>query len=442
MYYFVETYGCQMNVADSELVAGLLDGCGYQRTSDPLRAQLILLNTCAIREKAEATVHSRLGRLARLKQKDPAVLIGVLGCMAQSLADNLLESKPYIDFVLGPDRYRRLPEIIARRRNDHQQVVDTRLSRLEVYDELFPSRTAGINAWISIMRGCDKFCTFCIVPFTRGRERSRSLDGIVAEATDAVRQGFLEVTLLGQNVNSYRHGQYRFPDLLQALAAVPGLRRLRFTSPHPSDVDERMLQVMAEHHNICKSIHLPLQAGADSILRRMNRTYTRERFVALAQRIREVMPGCSISTDVIVGFPGETREDFEKTLEVLCVVQFDSAYTFKYSLRSGTKTAEYEDQVPETEKQTRLEQLIALQKSIGLERNRALMGRVVEVLVEKQSKKSAAQWAGRTDGNKWVVFDKGSARIRDFVQVQLEDSFGVALKGQLVNSAEDYHAVA
>ncbi len=442
MRYFVETYGCQMNVADSELVTGLLDGCGYQRTADPLRAQLILLNTCAIREKAEETVHNRLGQLAHLKRKDPAVLIGVLGCLAQSLADNLLESKPYIDFVLGPDRYRRLPEIIAQRRNDPRHVVDTRLSRLEVYDELFPSRAAGINAWISIMRGCDKFCTFCIVPFTRGRERSRSLDGIVAEATDAVRQGFLEVTLLGQNVNSYRHEAHRFPDLLAAVAAVPGLRRLRFTSPHPSDVDERMLQVMAGHHNICKSLHLPLQAGADSILRRMNRTYTRERFVALAQHIREVMPGCSISTDIIVGFPGETREDFEKTLEVLRTVEFDSAFTFKYSLRSGTKAAEYEDQVPEAQKQARLEELLTLQKSIGLARNRALAGRVVEVLVEKQSKKSTAQWAGRTDGNKWVVFDKGSARIKDFVPVHLDGSFGVALQGHLVNSPEDYHAVA
>ena len=442
MRYFLETYGCQMNVADSELVAGLLAGCGYQRTSDPLNAQLILLNTCAIRDKAEATAQSRLGRFAQIKRKDPAVLIGVLGCMAQNLGDHLLESKPYIDFVLGPDRYRRLPEIIARRQHDPQHIVDTRLSRFEVYDDLFPSRAGGINAWISIMRGCDKFCTFCIVPFTRGRERSRSLDGIVAEATEAVRQGFPEVTLLGQNVNSYRHDEHKFPELLQAVAAVPGLRRIRFTSPHPSDVDERMLQVMAGHQNICKSIHLPLQAGADRILRRMNRTYTRDQFVALAQRIREVMPGCSISTDIIVGFPGETPEDFEKTLDVMRVVQFDSAFTFKYSLRTGTKAAEYEDQVPEPEKQTRLEELLTLQKSIGLARNRALVGQVVEVLVEKQSKKSAAQWAGRTDGNKWVVFDKGSARIKDFIQVHLDGSYGVALKGQLVNTPEDYHAVA
>ncbi|MCH7851846.1 MAG: radical SAM protein, partial [Candidatus Marinimicrobia bacterium] len=241
---------------------------------------------------------------------------------------------------------------------------------------------------------------------------------------------------------SYRHGEHKFPDLLQAVAAVPGLRRLRFTSPHPSDVDERMLQVMAGHQNICKAIHLPLQAGADRVLRRMNRTYTRDQFVALAQRIREVMPGCSISTDIIVGFPGETPEDFEKTLDVMRVVQFDSAFTFKYSLRTGTKAAEYEDQVPEAEKQTRLEELLILQKSIGLARNRALVGQVVEVLVEKQSKKSAAQWAGRTDGNKWVVFDKGSARIKDFIQVHLDGSYGVALKGQLVNTPEDYHAVA
>ncbi len=442
MYYYLETYGCQMNLADSEWVAGLLDKSGYRRTPQLEDANIILLNTCAIREKAEETVHSRLGRLAELKQKDPSVLIGVLGCMAKNLADSLLESKPYVDLVLGPDSYRRLPEIIRQRQTGLDHPVDTRLSRLEVYDDLFPSRQSGVNAWLTIMRGCDKFCTFCVVPFTRGRERSRSVESLVAEAEDAIDQGFVELTLLGQNVNSYRHGEARFPDLLAAIAAVPGIRRIRYTSPHPSDIDRRLLETMAAHPNICKSIHLPLQSGADRILQRMNRTYTQGEYLSLVALIREILPDCSLSTDIIVGFPGETEGEFAATLDVMAQVAFDSAFTFKYSVRPGTKAAEYHDQVPEQEKQARLERLLELQKPISLERNRAYVGRIVEVLVEKESKKSSYQWAGRTDSNKWVVFDKEHARIKDFVNVHIDSSYGVALKGHLVPSSEVYHAVA
>jgi len=447
MHYFIETYGCQMNVADSEVVAGLLERSGYQRATRVDDAQVILINTCAIREKAEETVHSRLGQLARLKENDPSVLIGVLGCMAKNLADSLLESRPYVDMVLGPDSYRRLPQLIQQRRSEQNHIVDTRLSRLEVYDDLYPSRKEGVNAWISIMRGCDKFCTFCVVPFTRGRERSRPVASIMAEAEEAVQRGYVEVTLLGQNVNSYRHGATRFPDILAAVAAIPGLRRLRYTSPHPSDMDDRLLEVMAAHDNICKSVHLPLQAGADRILRRMNRTYTRGEYLRLVERIRAIMPAGTLSTDIIVGFPGEMEAEFQETLEVVEEVGFDSAFTFKYSLRPGTKAAEYRDQVPEAVKQERLERLIALQKAITLERNRAHVGRVVEVLVEKVSKKSASQWAGRTDGNKWVVFDKGNARIKDFVSVHIDSTHGVALKGHLItpvhlSGQEGYHAVS
>ena len=431
-----------MNVADSEWVAGLLDKSGYRRTQRLEDAKIILINTCAIREKAEETVHSRLGRLAELKQKDPSILIGVLGCMAKNLADSLLESKPYVDLVLGPDSYRRLPEIIRQRQAGQGRSVDTQLSRFEVYDDLFPTRQSGVNAWLSIMRGCDKFCTFCVVPFTRGRERSRSVESLLAEAEDAIDQGFVELTLLGQNVNSYRHGEARFPDLLTALAAVEGVRRIRYTSPHPSDIDRRLLDVMAAHPNICKSIHLPLQSGADRILRRMNRTYTQGEYLSLVARIREVLPDCSLSTDIIVGFPGETEGEFLATLEVMEQVKFDSAFTFKYSVRPGTKAAEYHDQVPEEVKQARLKRLLELQKPISLRRNRAYVGRIVEVLVEKESKKSDRQWAGRTDSNKWVVFDKESARIKDFVDVHIDSSYGVALKGHLVAPSEAYHAVA
>ncbi|UCH63192.1 MAG: tRNA (N6-isopentenyl adenosine(37)-C2)-methylthiotransferase MiaB [Fidelibacterota bacterium] len=446
MRYFIETYGCQMNVADSELVAGLLDGSGHRRATRLEDAQIILFNTCAIREKAEKTIHNRLSQLARLKENDPSILIGVLGCMAKHLSDDLLESKPYVDMVLGPDSYRRLPQLVQDRKAEQEHIVDTRLSRFEVYDDMFPSRREGVNAWTSIMRGCDKFCTFCVVPFTRGRERSRSVAGIVAEVEEAVRQGFVEVTLLGQNVNSYQYEGTRFPDLLESVAAVPGVRRIRYTSPHPSDMDDRLLDVMVAHDNICESIHLPLQAGSDRILRRMNRSYTRSEYIRLVERIRAVMPECTISTDIIVGFPGEQDVEFQETLQVVEQLGFDSAFTFKYSIRPGTKAAEYEDQVPDEVKQERLEQLIAVQKAITLVRNRTYVGREVEVLVEKESKKSSLQWAGRTDGNKWVVFDKESARIKDFVKVHIDTSHGVALQGHIINAVdlscqEAYHAV-
>ncbi len=447
MRYFIKTFGCQMNVADSELVAGLLERSGHRRAARIDDAQIILFNTCAIREKAEKTIHNRLGQLARLKANDPSILIGVLGCMAKHLSDGLLESKPYVDMVLGPDSYRRLPQLIQDREAEQEHIVDTRLSRFEVYDDLFPSRREGVNAWISIMRGCDKFCTFCVVPFTRGRERSRSAARIVAEVEEAARQGFVEVTLLGQNVNSYRHNEDRFPDLLGSVAAVSGVKRFRYTSPHPSGVDDRLLEVMAAHDNICKSIHLPLQAGADRVLRRMNRSYTRAEYLRLVERIRAAMPECTISTDIIVGFPGETEAEFQETLQVVEQVGFDTAFTFKYSIRPGTKAAEYEEQVPAAVKQGRLEQLIAVQKAITLARNRACVGRVMEVLVEKESKKSSSQWAGRTDSNKWVVFDKESARIKDFVYVHIDSTHGVALKGHIVtpvnfSGQEAYHAVA
>lgn len=431
-----------MNVADSELVAGLLERSGYQRTHELSDAQVILLNTCAIREKAEETVHNRLDRLAALKAGNPSILIGVLGCMAKNLADSLLESKPYVDLILGPDSYRRLPEVLQHRQTDPSTYVDTRLSRWEVYDQLLPYRQSGVNAWISIMRGCDKFCTFCVVPFTRGRERSRSIESIIAEAEDAARQGFREITLLGQNVNSYHNGDTRFPDLLQAVAAVPGIRRIRYTSPHPSDVNDHLLEVMASHDNICKSIHLPLQAGADRILKRMHRDYTQADYCALVDRIRAAMPECTLSTDLIVGFPAETEPEFQATLEVVERVGFDTAFTFKYSTRPGTKAAEYTDQVAEAVKQERLERLIQLQKRITLERNRTHVGSVAEVLVEKESKKSTAQWAGRTDGNHWVVFDKQNVHIGDFVAVRIDSTHGIALQGHIATSEEAYHALA
>ena len=284
--YFIETYGCQMNVADSELVSGLLTREGYSETKDIHTADAIFVNTCAIREHAEDKVHSRLGYYHQIKRKNPKIIIGVLGCMAQNLKKDILESKPFVDIVLGPDSYRRLPEMIRERSNESSHLVDTKLSRFEVYDDMFPSRNEGINAWISIMRGCDKFCTFCIVPFTRGRERSRSVEGIIQEAAKAVSDGFIEVTLLGQNVNSYLHEGHNFHELLDAVAQIPGLKRIRYTSPHPEDMTQDVLNVMAKHDNICNHVHLPLQAGNDEVLNRMNRTYTKDQFLARVNEIR------------------------------------------------------------------------------------------------------------------------------------------------------------
>tara|TARA_B100000446_G_scaffold83545_1_gene78873 strand:+ start:2166 stop:3494 length:1329 start_codon:yes stop_codon:yes gene_type:complete len=434
--YFIETYGCQMNVADSELVSGLLTREGFSETKDIHTADAIFVNTCAIREHAEDKVHSRLGYYHQIKRKNPKTIIGVLGCMAQNLKEDILESKPFVDIVLGPDSYRRLPEMIRERSNESSHLVDTKLSRFEVYDDMFPSRNKGINAWISIMRGCDKFCTFCIVPFTRGRERSRSVEGIVQEAAQAVSDGFIEVTLLGQNVNSYRHEGQKFHELLDAVAQIPGLRRIRYTSPHPEDMTQDVLNVMAKYDNICNYVHLPLQAGNDEVLNRMNRTYTKDQFLARVNQIRNTLPNVGISTDIIVGFPGENEAEFQETMDVMEVVKFDSAFTFKYSSRPGTKAAEFDDHVPEDEKQHRLERLIEMQQKHTLFRNKAIVGRVEMVLVEKESKRSKKQWAGRTDANKWVVFNKENAKIKDLIPVKIMDARGITLHGEIVQIQE------
>jgi len=434
--YFIETYGCQMNVADSELVSGLLTREGFSETKDIHTADAIFVNTCAIREHAEDKVLSRLGYYHQIKRKNPKTIIGVLGCMAQNLKKDILESKPFVDIVLGPDSYRRLPEMIRERSNESSHLVDTKLSRFEVYDDMFPSRNEGINAWISIMRGCDKFCTFCIVPFTRGRERSRSVEGIIQEAAKAVSDGFIEVTLLGQNVNSYLHEGHNFHELLDAVAQIPGLKRIRYTSPHPEDMTQDVLNVMAKHDNICNHVHLPLQAGNDEVLNRMNRTYTKDQFLARVNEIRNTLPNVGISTDIIVGFPGENEAEFQETLDMMEAVKFDSAFTFKYSSRPGTKAAEFDDHVPEDEKQHRLERLIDMQQKHTLFRNKTIIGRVEMVLVEKESKRSKKQWAGRTDANKWVVFNKENAKIKDLIPVKIMDARGITLHGEIVQIQE------
>ena len=431
--YFIETYGCQMNVADTEVISGLLNNEGYSQTKDIHSANVIFVNTCAIREHAEDKVHSRLGFYNQIKQKKPDIIIGVLGCMAQNLKEDILESKPFVDIILGPDSYRRLPDMISNRSKEANHLVDTKLSRFEVYDNLFPSRKEGINAWISIMRGCDKFCTFCIVPFTRGRERSRSIDSIISEANQAVTDGFIEITLLGQNVNSYNHEGEGFHVLLDEVAKIKGLKRIRYTSPHPQDMTKEVLNVMAKHETICNYVHLPLQAGNDRILNRMNRTYTKSEFISLANQIRDSLPNVGLSTDIIVGFPGEGSEEFDDTLDVMEKVHFDSAYTFKYSSRPGTKAAEFEDIISEEEKQSRLERVIDMQKKHTLLQNQKRIGTVEMVLVEKESKRSANHWAGRTDSNKWVIFEKNNFKIGELVPIKIIDAKGITLRGETIN---------
>ncbi len=425
-----------MNVADSEMIEGILKTKKYSSIDSMDKADIIFVNTCAIREHAEEKVHSRLGVFSRIKHNNPDVIIGVLGCMAQHLKDDILDTKPYVDIILGPDSYRKLPELLERKMEDKDNIVDTQLSRYEVYDNFFPSRKEGINAWVSIMRGCDKFCTFCIVPFTRGRERSRSINSIVNEVKKAVDEGFIEITLLGQNVNSYKYKNFSFDYLLKEIADISGVERLRYTSPHPEDMTDEVLHVMAHYDNICNAVHFPLQAGSNRILNRMNRTYTRDHFIEKSNRIREILPNCGLSTDVIVGFPGEANSEFEKTLDVMNEVKFDSAFTFKYSPRSGTKAHEYSDQLSEIDKQARLEKVIELQKKHTIIRNKDMIGNIERVLVEKNSKRSTNQWAGRTDSNKWVIFDKENENIKDIVDILITDAKGISLHGHLVKKKE------
>ena len=433
--FALETYGCQMNVADSELVEGILTNLGLEKTANYDEADAIFLNTCAIRENAETKVHSKLGNLHKIKLNKPHLIIGVLGCMAQNLKDDLLKNKPYVDIILGPDSYRKIPDLINRHVKDNKSIVDTKLSRYEVYENLFPSRGDTFNAWVSIMRGCDKFCSFCIVPFTRGRERSRSVESVVEEVKKAVDQGFVEITLLGQNVNSYNFEGKSFSDLLLAVSDINGVKRIRYTSPHPQDINIELLEVMASRKNICNYVHFPMQSGSNEVLKRMNRTYTREHFYDMAMKIREIMPNCGLSTDIIVGFPGETDEQFRETLDLMEAIKFNSAFTFKYSPSPYTKAEQFSDHISEEIKKSRLDEMLILQRKHTLELNQNMVGTFQQVLIEKESKKSNLHWAGRTDSNEWVIIEKNNSNIKDIVPVEISDATGVILHGKEITGA-------
>ena len=454
---YIETYGCQMNVADTEVVLSVLHKAGFEPTTALEGADLAFMNTCAIRENAEEKIWNRLDHWKNLKKRNPDVVIGVLGCMAEHLRKDLLKnSGSIVDLVVGPDEYRRLPALVeSLSGNTTPQppslgrgggaAIAVKLSRTETYDDILPYRNEGITAFISVMRGCDKFCTFCVVPYTRGRERSRSIRSIVEECKELEQQGFREITLLGQNVNSYRdttpqpptlseQGELDFSDLLAACArAVPSLR-IRYTTSHPQDFDQKLVDTMAEHDNICKYIHLPIQSGSDRILKLMNRTYTRAHYMSIIEKIRSAMPEAALSTDIIVGFCTETLEDHEMTKQVMRDVEYDGAYTFNYSPRPNTRAFQtLADDVPIEEKTRRLQEIIALQNEISTRRNLGEIGRERTVLVEGRSRKNAAEWKGRTDTNKMVVFPREDAEVGEYRKVKVTRSNSATLFGDLID---------
>jgi tRNA-2-methylthio-N6-dimethylallyladenosine synthase len=407
----VETFGCQMNEYDSELVRALLKREGFVLTEDRERADIILMNTCAIRENAHTKVYTHLADLKVLKKNRPLV-VGVLGCMAQNLKEELTKQEPLVDLLAGPDSYRQLPILIrnavrAQEQGEYVKNLAVDLSEYETYDDIVPARIPGVNAWIAVMRGCDNFCSFCVVPYTRGRERSREPQGILEEAARIVAGGFKQITLLGQNVNSYRSGDWDFARLLTAVADVPGIERVRFTSPHPKDFPPSLLEAVVFHPKICKHIHLPAQSGNDRILGMMNRTYTRAEYLALAEQIRSMNPRIVLTTDIVAGFCSETEADFLDTYRLLEEVRYHSAFIFLYSERTHTIAArKYPDDVPQPVKSRRVTALVELQRRISTERNREYLGETLPVLVEGDAKKSPLQAMGKSDGNITVIWEK------------------------------------
>ena len=430
---YIETYGCQMNLADTELVRGILINHGYELTEKTDDADVVLLNTCSIREKAEERIYGRLGNFKNVKNSNSNLVVGILGCMAERLRKDLMEEKKIVDLIVGPDEYRRLPELIDVAFNGGKG-IGVQLSKTETYDDLTPYREDGLQAWISVIRGCDKFCTFCVVPFTRGRERSRSLKSIIKEIEQLSSRGFREVTLLGQNVNSYSDNENDFADLLAACAEVDPLVRVRFTTSHPQDLSEKLLQTISDHHNICNYIHLPVQSGSNRILKAMHRTYTIEHYLNLIEKARQIIPKVSFSTDIIAGFPTETYEDHLMTLDILREVRYDGAYMFKYSPREGTKAYKMKDDVSEKIKVKRLQEIIDLQQQISFEKNQEQIGTNEIILIEGYSKKSNEYLAGRTDGNKVVIIPADNGiKTGNYVKVKINRATSGTLFGDFVD---------
>lgn len=427
---FIETYGCQMNVADSEVIASVMKMAGYETCDDLEQADAILLNTCSVRENAENKIYNRLDTLNALRKKGRKLIVGVVGCMAERVKDNLINDYG-VDIVAGPDSYLSLPELFAAAEVG-EKAINIELSTTETYRDIIPERICGahVGGFVSIMRGCNNFCHYCIVPYTRGRERSREVESILNEVKDLQAKGFKEVTLLGQNVNSYCAGEVRFPQLLALVAeAVPEMR-IRFTTSHPKDMSDETLEVIAAHPNVCRHIHLPVQSGSDRILKLMNRKYTREWYLGRIDAIKRILPDCGITTDIFVGYHSETEEDHQLSLSLMRECGYDSAFMFKYSERPGTYASKHlPDDVSEETKIRRLNEMIALQNELSAESYRKDVGKTYEVLVEGVSKRSKDQLFGRTSQNKVVVFDRAGHHIGDFVKVKILESSSATLKG-------------
>lgn len=443
--FYIESYGCAMNFNDSEIIASILHDVGYGATKNVEEANLILINTCSIRDKAEQTVRHRLMHFKGFKKRNRTMLVGVMGCMAERLKEQLLEQEKLVDIVMGPDSYRTLPALIEEAESG-QKSVNVLLSREETYADINPVRLDGngVSSFVSIMRGCNNMCSFCVVPFTRGRERSRDAISIVREARELFEQGYREVTLLGQNVDSYRWENpendevVSFASLMEQVALIHPALRVRFSTSHPKDITDDVLHVIARYNNICNYIHLPIQSGSTRILQLMNRTYTKEWYLHKVKRIMEIIPGCGLSTDIITGFCTETEEDHQETIDVIKQCKYDLAYMYAYSERPGTLAARrYEDDISEEIKQRRLSEIIDVHRVNSHNSNLADIGQIYEVLVEGPSKKNADDFCGRTDKNKMVVFPKGHATKCDYVQVRITGCTSGTLIGQIV----DHHKI-
>lgn len=438
-HVYIESYGCQMNFADSEVVAAILIKEGYVMVQSAEEADFILINTCAIRDNAEQRIRKRVRELQALQNRHPQLRIGILGCMAERLQSQLMVEAENVSFVVGPDAYRKMSEILRQVR-EGMKAAETELSTVETYADIEPVRmnSNGISAYISIMRGCQNYCAYCVVPYTRGRERSRDPETIVNEARNLFSKGYKEVTLLGQNVNSYRWKsdteEVGFPELMERVAQVSPLLRVRFATSHPKDLSDRLLEVMAKYDNICKCIHLPVQSGSDRMLKLMNRHYDSAWYLDRIAAIRRYLPDCSITTDVIAGFCTETEEDHQATLEMFRKVRYDYAFMFKFSLRPNTYAEKHlQDDIPEAEKTRRLEEIIALQGEIALENNKQEIGRRYEVLVEGESHRSKEQLFGRNSQNKVIVFDRENVQPGEYVTVEVNDCTAATLKGKIVD---------
>ena len=435
---FIETYGCQMNVADSEVIGSILRVAGYEVCDDINEANLILLNTCSIRDNAEQKIYGRLDQLNAMR-RGKQTLIGVVGCMAERVKEELI-TKYSVNIVAGPDSYLTLPELIAEAELGHS-AMNIELSTTETYRDVIPLRicSKNVSGYISIMRGCNNFCHYCVVPYTRGRERSRDIQSILNEANDLVAKGYKEIILLGQNVNSYRfesetEGVITFPELLRRVAQAAPQTRIRFTTSHPKDMSDDTLRVIAEEPNVCRSIHLPVQSGSSTMLKAMNRKYTREWYIDRIEAIRRIVPDCGLSTDIIAGFCGETEEDHQQTLSLMEYCSYDAAFMFKYSERPGTFASKHlKDDIDEKEKVRRLNEIIALQQELSAKNNKNCIGKEYEVLIEGVSKRSKEQFFGRTEQNRTAVFDRKNYKIGDFVKVRVTGSTAATLLAEIVD---------